>query len=89
MKSNLTQWSSITQSLPRGVPCTPSPSVSSAGEQPSCDEYADASLVNDNETEFKLKTDMDYVLKELEQIRKDIKDVRAEARIIDESSCGL
>ena len=89
MKSNLIQLKSITQCLQRVTPREPSSNASPVGEQPPHDESShNLSFVDNSEAIPRLEIDVEYVLKELEQIRGDIKDIRAEVRVSDEASCG-
>ena len=79
MKSNLFQLDEISRCLQRITPRDQSSDAPSADERSSHDESPrNPSFVNDSETIPKLKADMEYVSKELGQIRGDIEDVRAE-----------
>lgn len=82
MESNLIQLNRIFQCLQKIIPQDPSSHASSTRGHSSQDEsLCNTPFVNVSAIMSKLKADMEYVLKELEQIRRDIKDVRAEVKM--------
>ena len=79
MKGNLTQFDSISQLLQSISPHEASSNATSAKV---CSSPPDPHHLYYSEEASKLKADLEYVSKNLEQTRRDIKEARIEVRLL-------